>query len=472
MMKRKNEKIIARAFLIIILSFCLFSLPVKAQDIGEDYEALYAEASQTDADYSEDEIEKESEEESEEELEEDSNVVLQGSLTTVGILMIENNNEHILAGAVADKSVGDLEYRWIACKNGESNWFEISPWMLNCEYLNWYPDNSGAYTICAEVRAKGGTESIQAFEGVDFHKYIKGICQMPNPSEEGGYLIGFESKDNPNQSYRYEMLILDCTLYAKGLPAWTYSTGQCGVADGNAFWNLWQPEYGYYWTLFRLYDSNGNMLDEACFGFENVIKEPEIDPDLPATEHGWIECNGKYYFYNRSTGVLQLGGAACGIELNDDGSAVMTAYAYEKIPMMVRAKQIVDSICNPGDSLATKQEKCYQYVAKYPYLLKEYPVGNYINNWNCLDAHYANNILNGYGDQDKLGAECVGEAAALAYLYAELDFGDVYLYISPIHGWVYAGGRYWDPLFIESKGRRYYNAASYEAAPTYSYKIN
>ncbi len=388
---------------------------------------------------------------------------------TLNIIIVTNDNDHIVAGVAADKNLGDLEYRWLACKNGETDWKEVSPWVLNYEYLDWKPDETGTYTICAEVRRKGSVDYAQAFAGVEYHKYIKNICQMPNTGEEGGVLIGFETTENKNQSFAYEMLVLDCNLYEQGLPAWIYSTGPCGVAEGSSFWTLWNPEYGYYWTLFRLYDSNGNMIDEACYSFDNV---EEIDPDLPKSEHGWVECNGKYYYFDRTTGVLQRGGSSCGIDLNEDGSAVMTGYANEKIPMMIRAKQIVDSICDPGDSLATKQEKCYQYVAKFPYLLKDYPVGNFIGNWNCLDAHYANNILNGYGDQDALGAECVGEAAALAYLYAELNFGDVYLYISPIHGWVYAGGRYWDPLFVESKGRKYYNASSYEAAPTYSYKIN
>lgn len=170
---------------------------------------------------------------------------------------------------------------------------------------------------------------------------------------------------------------------------------------------------------------------------------------------------------------MQKGGTACGVALNSDGSAVMDDYAKEKIPVMIKAREIVESICDPNDSLAVKQEKCYQYVAKFPYLLKDYPVGNFVTGyWACVDAHYANNILNAYGDQDRQGAECVGEAAALAYLYAELNFGDVYLYSSNVHGWVCANGRYWDPLFVESKGRQYYNAASYEAAPTYIYKIN
>lgn len=100
---------------------------------------------------------------------------------------------------------------------------------------------------------------------------IKGICQMPYYGEGGGYLIGVETYRNPNQEYQYELLVLDCTLLAQGKDAWIYTTNRCNVANENAFWTVWQPQYGYYWTLFRVFDKNGYLLDEKCYGFQNVI---------------------------------------------------------------------------------------------------------------------------------------------------------------------------------------------------------
>lgn len=96
---------------------------------------------------------------------------------------------------------------------------------------------------------------------------IKGICQMPYTGEGGGYLIGIETYKNEN--YTYEMLILDCSLLREGKDAWIYTTGQC-YAPGNCLWTVWQPQYGYYWTLFRVYDSTGNLLEEQCYGFVNA----------------------------------------------------------------------------------------------------------------------------------------------------------------------------------------------------------
>ena len=189
--------------------------------------------------------------------------------------------------------------------------------------------------------------------------------------------------------------------------------------------------------------------------------------------HGWIESNGKYYFYDRKKQVMQRGGVRDGITIKDDGSAVITDYSKEKLPVLVRAAEVVDEICEPDDSLSEKKDKCYKYVVSFPYLLKDYGVGDYVGNWNCLDAHYANNILNAYGDQGQCGGECVAEAAALAYLFAELDFGEVYLYTNEVHGWVYADGRYYDPNNSAVNGpEKWYNTSTYVTYATNTYLIN
>ena len=103
------------------------------------------------------------------------------------------------------------------------------------------------------------------FEIID--PVIKGKCQMPYTGAGGGYLIGVETYEDNN--YLYEMLILDCTLLRDGKDAWVYTTGKCKVPE-NCLWTIWQPQYGYYWTLFRVYDSSGVLLEEQCYGFVNA----------------------------------------------------------------------------------------------------------------------------------------------------------------------------------------------------------
>ncbi len=216
------------------------------------------------------------------------------------------------------------------------------------------------------------------------------------------------------------------------------------------------------------------VLVESGGAAPGSTDEAFVQFDPGEKRYGWYEQNGKYYFFNRSTGEMQKGGTQAGITLNADGSAVMDAYAKEKLPVMVKAREVVASITDPDDTLAQKQEKCYQYVAKVPYILKLYPFKDYIDKYACVDAVYANCILNAYGNQDVIGGDCSSMAAALAYLYAELDFGEVYFCCDGDgnHGFLTADGYYWDPLFVRSKGRKYYKATTYELPAKYSYKVN
>ena len=174
------------------------------------------------------------------------------------------------------------EYRWLYRKISEKNgdavsgeWKEIKPWHVSDQFTDTidfvptagdYEIRSGVYEIKVQAKVKGFDNTVKEKSYFITYGDIKGKCQMPNPNGSG-YLIGIESFTNNN--YSYEMLILDCTLLAQGKDAWTYTTGKCGT-NGNCLWTVWQPKYGYYWTLFRVYDENGKLLDQECFGFVNA----------------------------------------------------------------------------------------------------------------------------------------------------------------------------------------------------------
>ena len=195
------------------------------------------------------------------------------TVTSNGIYLASHTNNMITAGLVATPSKSaDLEYRWLACDTSvdSEKWTVIQNWTINNEWLNWNPNGSGDYVIVAQVRVVGNESSqAQSSIGIQHHQYIKGKCQMPYTGEGGGYLIGIETYDNPNQEYSYELLVLDCTLLADGKDAWVWSTGKCKVPE-KSFWAVWQPQYGYYWTLFRVYDAKGNMIDQECYPFVNA----------------------------------------------------------------------------------------------------------------------------------------------------------------------------------------------------------
>ncbi len=194
-------------------------------------------------------------------------------VTASGVYVASHTKDTIVVGLVATPSkTADLEYRWLVCDTSvDSNkWTEIQGWTKNNERLTWKPGKTGDYVIVGQVRVVGNEESqSQASVGIPHHAQIKGKCQMPYTGEGGGYLIGIESYDNPNQEYTYELLVLDCTLLAEGKDAWVWSTGRCKVPE-TSFWAVWQPQYGYYWTLFRVYDKDGNLIDQECYSFVNA----------------------------------------------------------------------------------------------------------------------------------------------------------------------------------------------------------
>lgn len=192
-------------------------------------------------------------------------------LSNNAIYLAEVSQNQVVAGMTYTIEKGnDVEFSWYVSIDGK-NWKCIQDWKTNDEWIRWKPETYGEYQLKCLARVLGNSAgAVEAVTTVSFHPHIKGKCQMPYTGEGGGYLIGVETYDNPNQSYTYEMLILDCTLLAQGKDAWIYSTGRCGVAQGNALWTIWQPQYGYYWTLFRVYDADGTMIDEACYGFQNI----------------------------------------------------------------------------------------------------------------------------------------------------------------------------------------------------------
>ncbi len=161
------------------------------------------------------------------------------------------------------------EYRWLYYDTAAGTWGVAQDWTADNEWLNWKPEKYGDYVIQGEVRSTAdNSKSATQSTSISYHPNIKGKCQMPY--EDGGYLIGVESYDNPDNNYSYELLVLDCTKLASGDPnPWIYTSGQQKVS-GNAFWTVWQPQYGYYWTLFRVYDANGNMIDQDCYSFQNA----------------------------------------------------------------------------------------------------------------------------------------------------------------------------------------------------------
>ena len=199
------------------------------------------------------------------------------------------------------------------------------------------------------------------------------------------------------------------------------------------------------------YDDEGNVI------YENM--------------KGWYDLGGKYVFVDRNEGKQVKGSTVNLIDIDEDGFAVMDSYSEEKLPVLVKAREVVDGLREEGMSQDDLLMKCYKFVEDMPYLLKDYPITEHMSEFKCYDAHYANNLLNAYDDQLKLGGDCTSDAACLAYLFDAAGLTDIYYCHTESHAWVRADGRYWDPLYIETKGMEWYDMAEYPEEAQFEVEI-
>lgn len=283
----------------------------------------------------------------------------------------------------------------------------------------------------------------QLIDGVKYYFYRSSSTESGLPHTKGDMATGWQKIDG----YKYYFYRSTCDSHLKGEMAKGWQN-----IDGSRY---------YFFKTSKTYGRSGIMATDA----RNIDDRGCVfatDGKLLKTDmYGWYKVGGDYYFCDRKSGTMQFDTTVNCIRLGKDGKAAKDKYSEEKIPVMIRAREIIEKICDKDDSLKEKQWKCYEYVAKPPYLFKHHPLRKHRDKYACFTAVYANDILNAYGDQKKIGGECVAESAALGYLYNELDFGRVYLCDDSGHAWIEIDGRTWDPLFVEAKGKQWYNRKGY-----------
>ncbi len=186
-----------------------------------------------------------------------------------GVWVFDNSANKIQAGLVSYvDDVNKYDFQWMCydCRNNE--WITISGWQQGNPWLNWNPIRGGNLWLYGMIKPHNSSVVVGGTcIGIN-HEIISGTCHMLNPYGGNGWLLGMTTYDNPNNMFRYEVQILDYTKYIWGDPnPWTYSSGYIDAGGSNSVWVPWNPQNGYYWTLFRVYDVYGNVVDERCYSF-------------------------------------------------------------------------------------------------------------------------------------------------------------------------------------------------------------
>ena len=162
---------------------------------------------------------------------------------------------------------------------------------------------------------------------------------------------------------------------------------------------------------------------------------------------GWQIIDGEYYFFDRITGERIVGQTVDGIDIGEDGEVDLSDYQKNKIETMMKAHKIVEQTTSPQDTMEEKRLKVFNWVLSFPY--HRYRHIRDVYKEEGIEIVEANDIFEeGAGD-------CVSESAALAFLFHEIGYNNVYWVHDTGHSWVRSDDRLYDPLFAESKSRSF-----------------
>lgn len=158
---------------------------------------------------------------------------------------------------------------------------------------------------------------------------------------------------------------------------------------------------------------------------------------------GWQIIDGQYYFFDRLTGERVVGKTVDGIDIGPDGEVNLSSYEKDKIETMMKANKIVMENTNPSDTMEEKRRKVFDWVLSFPY--HQYRLIKDCYTQEGIEIIEANDIFEeGAGD-------CVSESAALAFLFHEIGYENVYWVHDTGHSWVRSDDRLFDPLFAEAR---------------------
>lgn len=169
---------------------------------------------------------------------------------------------------------------------------------------------------------------------------------------------------------------------------------------------------------------------------------------------GWLKLAGQYYYLDRASGVMVHQGKVDGIRIRKD-HAVKSRLNVRKIDTMRTAARVAAKITKPSDTMEQKKMKCYRYIMKCDY--RRYRFLEPIYKKKGWESTFANDIFKHHAGC------CVSESSALAFLFHEIGYRNVYVCHDTSHAWVELNGRVYDNLFSEAKDFWKYYDCTYES---------
>ena len=179
-------------------------------------------------------------------------------------------------------------------------------------------------------------------------------------------------------------------------------------------------------------------------GMEYDKGEAYLYDDAHLMQTGWQIIDGEYYFFDRLTGERIVGQTVDGIDIGENGEVNPSEYEKSKIETMMKAHQIMVENTLPTDTMEEKRRKVFDWVLSFPY--HRYRSLKGIYNDEGIEILMANDIF------EENAGDCVSESAALAFLFHEIGYDNVYWVHDTGHSWVRSDDKLFDPLFAESRG--------------------
>ena len=214
------------------------------------------------------------------------------------------------------------------------------------------------------------------------------------------------------------------------------------AANVHAAGSKWVCSGGHYYYV----TSKGRRLT----GLQKISSRHYYFDSNAIQRTGWRKIGSNYYYfriYGGKKGYMLKGKTVDGIQLLSDGRAVVTARAAKKLPVMVRAQSIVDSITKETMKKSTKRKTCFDYICKK---CADIPPGDHFNGNSNWDTDYASLLFS------RWSGDCFSFSCATAYLFHACGIQNVELCSTGIHCWIELKGLAYDPHWTNYGGANVY----------------